>query len=51
MKYKYLAIILAIAAAIGLSQLLFEFYDWNRMQSCSTGGGRNCGGGPIPLNR
>jgi hypothetical protein len=51
MNYKYLAIILAIAAAIGLSQLLFEFYDWNRQQSCSTGGGRNCGGGPIPLNR
>jgi hypothetical protein len=48
---KYLAIIGAIVAAIVLSQLLFEFYEWNQEQSCASTGGRNCGGGPIPLNR
>jgi hypothetical protein len=48
---KYLAIIGAIVAAIVLSQLLFEFYEWNQEQSCATTGGRNCGGGPTPLNR
>jgi hypothetical protein len=47
---KYLAIIAAIVAAIALSQLLFQFYEWNRLQSCATGGGRNCGL-RIPLNR
>jgi hypothetical protein len=47
---KYLAIIAAIGAAIVLSQLLFDFYDWNKTQSCASTGGRNCGGaGPIPL--
>ncbi len=48
---KYLAIIALIIAAIALSQFLFDFYDWNRTQSCASAGGRNCGGGPIPLNR
>lgn len=47
---KYLAIIAAIAAAIALSQLLFDFYDWNRTQTCLSGGGRNCGGGPVRLS-
>ncbi|HEV8015179.1 MAG TPA: hypothetical protein VGP48_06580 [Stellaceae bacterium] len=47
---KYLAIIGAIVAAIVLSQLLFDFYDWNKTQSCASTGGRNCGrAGPIPL--
>jgi hypothetical protein len=41
---KYLAIVAAIVAAIALSQLLFDFYDWNRTQSCLSVGGRNCGG-------
>ena len=47
---KYVAIIGAIAAAILLSQLLFDFYQWNQTQSCLSAGGRNCGGGPIQLN-
>jgi hypothetical protein len=47
---KYLAIIAAIVAAIVLSQFLFEFHQWNRSQSCATGGGRNCGV-RIELNR
>jgi hypothetical protein len=47
---KYLAIIAAIAVAIVLSQLMFQFHEWNRLQSCATGGGRNCGV-RIPLNR
>ena len=49
-RMKYLAIIALIVAAIGCSQLLFDFYDWNQKQSCASSGGRNCGGGPIPLN-
>ncbi len=48
---KYLAIIGLIVAAIVLSQLLFNFYQWNQEQSCASTGGRNCGGGPLPLNR
>ncbi|GEM_PF-1644861 len=36
------AIVAAVIAVIVLSQLLFEFYDWNRQQTCATGGGRNC---------
>jgi hypothetical protein len=50
MKY-YLAIIVAIIAAVALSQLMFEFYQWDRQQSCATGGGRNCGGARIQLNQ
>jgi hypothetical protein len=48
---KYLAIIGAIVAAIVLSQLLFDFYQWNQQQSCASSGRRNCGGGPLPVNR
>jgi len=48
---KYLAIIAAIVAAVVLSQLLFDFYQWNQTQSCLSVGGRNCGGGPARLNR
>jgi len=48
---KYLAIIAAIIAAIVLSQFLYDFYDWNKTQSCLSTGGRNCGAAPIPLNR
>jgi hypothetical protein len=47
---RYLAIIAAIGAAILLSQLLFDFYDWNKEQSCASTGGRNCRGGPIQLS-
>jgi hypothetical protein len=46
---KYLAIIAAIIAAIVLSQFLFDFYDWNKTQSCLSTGGRNCGGAPRSL--
>lgn len=48
---KYLAIAAAIGAAILLSQFLFDFYDWNKTQSCATGGGRRCSGAPLQLNR
>jgi hypothetical protein len=48
---KYLAIIAAIAAAVALSQFLFDFYQWDRTQTCAMAGGRNCGGGRIQLNR
>ena len=47
---KYLAIVVAIVAAVVLSQFLFDFYDWNKTQSCATTGGRNCGGAPIRLS-
>jgi hypothetical protein len=48
---KYLAIIVAIVAAIVLSQFLFDFYDWNKQQTCASAGGRNCGGaGPVQLS-
>lgn len=49
-RMKYLAIAAAIGAAILLSQFLFNFYDWNKQQSCASAGGRNCGGGPIQLS-
>jgi hypothetical protein len=49
-RMKYLAIIGAIVAAILLSQFLFDFYDWNKTQSCASTGGRNCGGRPISLS-
>jgi len=45
-----IAIVAAVIAVIVLSQLLFEFYDWNRQQACATGGGRNCAP-RIPLNQ
>lgn len=48
---QILLVIAAIVAAVLLSQLLFQFYDWNRVQSCATSGGRNCAGRPIPVQR
>ena len=50
-RYKYLAIIGFIAAALFGSQLLFKFHEWNKLQNCATAGGRNCGGRAIPLDR
>lgn len=50
MKY-YLAIIAAIVIAVALSQLLFDFYQWNQEQSCVTGGGRGCAGPRLPISR
>lgn len=48
---KYIAIIVVIVAAVVLSQFLFDFYDWNKQQSCASTGGRNCGGaGPVLLS-
>jgi hypothetical protein len=49
--FKYLAIIALIVAALAGSQLLFKFHEWDRMQSCATAGGRNCGGRPMPLSQ
>ncbi|HYM04240.1 MAG TPA: hypothetical protein VET85_14905 [Stellaceae bacterium] len=39
---KYLAIIAVIVAALVGSQFLFEIYKWNRMQECTSSGGRGC---------
>lgn len=48
---QVLLIVAAIVAAIVLSQLLFQFYEWNRLQACATSGGRNCAGAPARLER
>jgi len=48
---QIIAIVAAIVTALVLSQLLYEFYQWNREQTCATSGGRNCGGPAVPLNR
>jgi len=45
------AILAAVVAVLALSQLLFEFHDWNRQQECATGGGRNCGADRIQMNQ
>ena len=37
-----LAIVAAVIAVLLASQLLFSLNDWNRQQTCATGGGRNC---------
>jgi hypothetical protein len=50
-RYKYLAILGFIAAAFLGSQLLFKFYEWNKLQNCAIAGGRNCGGRPLSLDR
>jgi hypothetical protein len=39
----FLAIAAAILAAVLTSNFLVDFHDWNRMQDCTTAGGRNCG--------
>jgi hypothetical protein len=48
---QLLLIAAAIAVAFLLTEFLFSFYDWNRMQACATAGGRNCGGAPTSLER
>jgi len=42
-RLKFLAIIAAVVAAFLGYELLMQFYDWNRLQTCATAGGRNCG--------
>lgn len=41
---QILLVAAAVIAAVVLTQLLFEFYEWNRLQECATAGGRNCAG-------
>jgi hypothetical protein len=41
-RLKFIAIRAAIAAIFLCYELLVQFDDWNRMQSCATTGGRNC---------
>jgi hypothetical protein len=41
-RYKYVAIIAFIAAALGGAELMIKFHDWNRLQTCATAGGRDC---------
>jgi hypothetical protein len=48
---QLLLIAAAIATAVLLTEFLFSFYDWNRMQACATAGGRNCGGTPTSIER
>jgi len=48
---QLLLVAAALIAAVVLTQLLFEFYEWNRLQECATAGGRNCGGPPQRLER
>jgi hypothetical protein len=44
MASRYLLIIIAVLTTIALSELLFEWYDFNKQQDClSAGGGRRCG--------
>jgi len=40
---RYLLIIIAVLTTVVLSELLFEFYDWNKQQDCLAAGGRRCG--------
>jgi hypothetical protein len=47
---RYLLIIIAILTTVALSELLFEFYDWNKQQDCLAAGGRRCGP-TVQLNR
>ena len=42
-RLKLVAILAAIAAVFLCYELLVQFHDWNRLQSCATSGGRNCG--------
>jgi hypothetical protein len=48
---QILLIVAAVCTALLLSQLLYQFYEWDRMQSCATGGGRNCAGKPVRIDR
>jgi len=41
-RLKLIAILAAIIAAFLCYELLVQFHDWNRMQSCATAGGRHC---------
>jgi hypothetical protein len=50
-RYKFLAVIAFVVAALLGAELLFKFYEWDRLQNCATAGGRNCGGRPVPLER
>jgi hypothetical protein len=43
MLTRYLLIIIAILTTLVLSELLFEFYDFNKQQDCLSAGGRRCG--------
>jgi len=47
---RYLLIIIAVLVTLVLSELLFEFYDFNRQQDCLSAGGRRCGS-HIMINR
>jgi len=51
MDINYIVIIGAILAAIGLAWFANEFDGWNKTQSCSLSGGRNCGGPTFHLNQ
>jgi hypothetical protein len=48
---QVLLVAAAVIAAVVLTQLLFEFYQWNKLQECAAAGGRNCGGLPQRIER
>ena len=41
-RLKFLAILAAIAAIFVGYEVLVQFDNWNRLQTCATAGGRNC---------
>ncbi len=43
MTTRYLLVIIAVLATIILSELLIQFYDFNKEQDCLAAGGRRCG--------
>lgn len=42
-RLKVIALLAAALAAFLGYELLVQFHDWNRLQSCATSGGHNCG--------
>lgn len=42
-RLKFMAILAAIVAVFLCYELLVKFDDWNRLQTCASSGGRNCG--------
>jgi hypothetical protein len=41
-RLKIIAILAAILAVFLGYEVLVQFHDWNRLQSCATAGGRHC---------
>jgi hypothetical protein len=48
---QILLVVAAIAAALILTEFLFDFYQWDQEQACASAGGRNCAGRPSSVGR